>query len=153
MRRALAVALLLSLAPAMAQTQTATVRGVVSDRSGAVIPGATVTLTNVDQDRPWSVTTNAVGEYVFVQIPPGNYALSAEARGFKKYHQGGLILQVAQIAELNLALELGAVTETVEVTGQALLLETASSTLGEVVNSRIAEALPLNGRNVLQLVR
>jgi len=136
----------------LGQTQTATVRGVVSDRSGAVVPGAAVTLTNTAQNRPWPATTNAVGEYVFVQIPPGPYSLGVEAQGFKRHQQGGLTLEVAQIAELNITLEVGAVAETVEVTGQALLLETASSTLGEVVAGRAVEALPLNGRNVLQLV-
>src|SRR5215472_3090875 len=65
---------LLAVAGLPAQTQTATVRGVVTDRSGAVVPRTTVVLTNVDQNRYWRSTTNAEGEYVFVQIPPGNYS-------------------------------------------------------------------------------
>ncbi len=150
--------ILLTLAAAVtaivgeAQTQTATLRGVVQDATGAVIPGATVTLTNVDQNRPWKSTTNQVGAYVLLQIPPGNYKLEVEAAGFKKFEQAGLILNVAQVAEINPVLELGAVTEVIEVTGQSPLLETATSTLGEVVNSITTENLPLNGRNVLQLV-
>ena len=134
------------------QTQTATVRGIVTDRSSAVIPNATVTLTNVDQNRTWRTTSNAEGDYVIVQIPPGNYELTAEATGFKRYQRSGLILEVAQVAELDISLELGAVTETVEVKTQAPLLETASSTLDSVVNEKTAEALPLNGRNIMLLV-
>ncbi|MBI3280922.1 MAG: carboxypeptidase regulatory-like domain-containing protein, partial [Acidobacteria bacterium] len=136
----------------MAQTQTATVRGVVQDSTGAVIPGARLILTNVDQNRPWEATSNEVGAYVFLQIPPGNYKLEVTAPGFKKNERPGMVLEVAQIVEINPTLQVGVVTETVEVTGQTPLLETASSTLGEVVNSVTTENLPLNGRNVLQLI-
>jgi hypothetical protein len=146
-----AVALLLSL-PLFAQTQTASVRGVVQDSSGAVIPNAALTLVNVDQNRFWSTQANDSGAYVFLQIPPGNYRLQVEAQGFKRFAREGLILQVAQVAELNVQLEVGALSETVQVRAETPLLETASSTLGEVVNSLTSENLPLNGRNVLQLV-
>jgi hypothetical protein len=110
-------------------------------------------LTNVDQNRSWTAASNASGEYVFVQIPPGRYTLSAEAPGFKKYERRAFVLEVAQILGLPVKLEIGAVTETVEVTGEAPILETQSSTLGEVINSRTTESLPLNGRNVLQLIQ
>ncbi|MDE0104508.1 MAG: TonB-dependent receptor [Bryobacterales bacterium] len=143
--------LLASLA-AFSQTQTATVRGTVSDASGAVIPGAVLTLTNVDQNRPWSAESNAAGAYVFQQIPPGNYSLLVEAEGFKGHQRPSFILQVAQVAEIDVPLEVGDVTEVVEITAEAPLLATATSDLGEVVNSLTAESLPLNGRNVLQLI-
>jgi len=148
----LTVGMTLAAVNAQAQTQTATVRGVVTDSSGAVIPGARLTLTNIDQNRPWSTESNDAGAYVFQQIPPGNYSLEVETDGFKKYSRPSFILQVAQIAEINVPLEVGAVTEVVEITAEAPLLSTVSSDLGEVVNSRTAESLPLNGRNVLQLV-
>ena len=137
---------------AAAQTYTATVRGVVTDASGAVIAGAAVTLLNVEQNRPYPFITNQSGEYVVVQLPPGSYNLSVKAAGFKQYQRTGLTLEVAQVVEIDVPLEVGAITEAIEVTGQAPLLETASSTLGEVVNSKTTEALPLNGRNVMQLV-
>src|SRR5262249_28849629 len=92
------------------------------------------------------------GEYVLVQIPPGNYRLTVQAPGFKKYNREGLVLQVAQTIALDVSLELGAVTEAVQVTAEAPLLESANSFLGEVVNKRSAEALPLNTRNLTQLV-
>ncbi len=137
---------------ALAQTQTATVRGTVTDSSGAVIPGAALTLTNVDQNRPWAAESNAAGAYVFQQIPPGNYSLAVETEGFKRYERRQFILQVAQVAEIDVPLEIGDITEVVEISAEAPLLETATSDLGEVVNSRTAESLPLNGRNVMQLI-
>ncbi len=142
-----------ALVPALlSQTHTATLRGLVTDSSGAVVAGAPLTLTNVDQSRTWKAVSNAAGEYIFVQVPAGRYSLTAEMAGFKKYQREGMVFAVAQIAEINVPLEVGALTETVEVTSQAPLLDSVSSTLGEVVNSRTAEALPLNGRNILQLV-
>ena len=139
-----------ALAPA--QTQTATLRGRVTDNSGAVIPSVQVVLTNIDQGRSWNASTNNEGVYEFVQIPPGKYSLAVEARGFKKYQHTGMTLEVAQVAAMDVSMELGSVTETVEVSTQVALLETASSTLDSLVNNKSAEALPLNGRNVLQLV-
>jgi hypothetical protein len=149
--RPIVVCLLSGLA-ALGQTQTVTVRGFITDRSAALVPNATITLTNVDQKRSWSVSTNSEGAYVFVQIPPGTYDFAAEAPGFKKHQRSGLVFEVAQVAAIDITLEVGAVTETVEVKTEAPLLETASSTLGSVVNGKAAESLPLNGRNILQLV-
>ena len=146
------VLLLVSASAALAQTFTATVRGVVNDASGAVVSGAMITLTHVDQNRSVKYTTNQNGEYEFLQVPPGNYTLTAEATGFKKYQRSGMVLEVAQVAAIDIRLEVGAVTESIEITAQAPLIETASSTLGEVVNGKSADALPLNGRNSLQLV-
>ena len=151
-RIAIAIMLVAMLPVGWAQTQTATVRGEVTDSTGAVIPGAALTLTNLDQNRPWEVESNAAGAYVIQQIPPGNYSLVVQADGFKRYERQRFILQVAQVAEINVPLEVGDITETVEITAEAPLLETATSDLGEVVNSRTAESLPLNGRNVLQLI-
>ncbi|MBI4873810.1 MAG: TonB-dependent receptor [Acidobacteria bacterium] len=142
----------LSAMPLAAQTQFASVRGIVQDSSGAVVPNAALTLTHIEQNRPWTTRSNEAGAYVFMQIPPGSYKLEVEAQGFKKFAREGMTLQVAQIVELNVAMELGALTETIQVAAETPLLETASSTLGEVVNSMTSENLPLNGRNVLQLV-
>ena len=145
--------LILALAvSAGAQTQTATVRGTVTDTSGGVVPRATLSMINVDQNRPWKTVTNEDGEYVFVQIPPGNYKLEVEARGFKKVERETFTLEVAQVLGLDIRMEVGNLTETVQIHAQAPLLDTATSSLGEVVNSITSEALPLNGRNVLQLI-
>ncbi|MBY0503943.1 MAG: carboxypeptidase regulatory-like domain-containing protein [Bryobacteraceae bacterium] len=151
LRSLVAVSLLLTSA-VFGQTQSATLRGSVKDASGALVPNATLTLTNVDQNRASATTANDSGEYVFVQILPGRYTLEVTANGFKKYRQNTFRLEVAQVASYDVVLDVGAVTETIEVKTDAPLLEAASSTLGEVVNSLTAESLPLNGRNVLQLV-
>src|SRR5215813_32290 len=135
-----------------AQTQTATVRGSVKDSSGAVVPGALLTLTNIDQNRPWKTATNEAGEYALLQIPPGRYTLQVEGKGFKTVRRDVFTLEVAQILGLDIQMEVGNIAETVQVSGEAPLLDTISSTLGEVVNARTTESLPLNGRNVLQLI-
>jgi hypothetical protein len=152
MRWTIGAAVLLCARAAWPQTFTATIRGVVTDSSGAVVAGAVVTLTHIEQNRGVKYTTSQSGEYEFLQAPPGTYTLTAEAAGFKKYERRGMTLEVAQVAQIDIRLEVGAVTESVEITAQAPLLEAASSTLGEVVNSKSADALPLNGRNALQLV-
>jgi hypothetical protein len=138
--------------PLVAQTQTATLRGAVKDPAGAVVPNATLILTNLAQNRPLEGRSNDSGEYVFVQIPPGRYSLQVTSTGFKKFLQPEFTLEVAQVAAFDVTLEIGAATEIVEVRGEAPLLDAATSTLGEVVNALTTESLPLNGRNVMQLV-
>ena len=141
-----------SCAAMWGQTHTATVRGTVTDASGAVVRDVAVSLTNVDQRRKWVATTGDTGEYVLVQIPPGNYKLRLEARSFKTHERVGLTLQVAQTAELDVRMEMGAVTDTVQVTAETPLVELGSSSLGEVINARFAEAMPLLSRDINQLV-
>jgi hypothetical protein len=98
------IGILLGCAAGWGQTHTVTVRGIVKDSSGGVVRNAAVSATNVDQGRRWDTRTADAGEYVLVQIPPGNYALSVAAPGFKKYDRTGLVLQVAQTAELDVSL-------------------------------------------------
>ncbi len=141
------------LAPlASAQTQSATVTGAVHDAAGAIMPNAHLTLINQGQNLPWKVVTNDKGEYAFLQIPPGTYSLRVEAAGFKRYQQDAFVLGVAQVMELDVRMEVGSVTETIEVTTQPDLIETANASLGEVINARTIESMPLNGRNAIQLV-
>ena len=109
-------------------------------------------MTNIDQNRTWTATTNDSGSYDIEQIPPGRYSFTVQAPGFKRYERVDFTLQVNQIADIDVSLQLGSVTETVEVSGEAPLLESASSALGEVVNHLTTVALPLNGRDVMQLV-
>src|SRR5215510_3468478 len=137
---------------AVAQTQTATVRGLIRDSGGGLIEHAVVVLTNIDQQRNWKVLSGPSGEYVLVQVPPGNYSLKVEAAGFKTYERKGLILQVAQTAVIDLMLEIGSVGESIEVTAATPLLESANSYVGEVVNSRTAETLSLLTRIITQKV-
>ena len=135
-----------------AQSEAATLRGVVHDASHAVVPKAAVMLTNLDQNRSWNAASNDRGEYDIEQIPPGRYSLTVEVKGFKKFVQPGMTLAVNQVANVDVTLQPGSVTETVQVNDEAPLLETASSAMGEVVNHLTTTALPLNGRDIMQLV-
>jgi hypothetical protein len=146
------IALVVCAVTALAQTQSATVRGLVFDPSGRPVPNSTITVRNIDQKRDWQTLTNDSGAYNLPQLPPGPYMLRATAPGFKAQERTDLLLHVAQVAEVNLTLSLGDVAEVVSVTVQTPLLEAGTSSLGEVVNSLVTTALPLNGRNSLQLI-
>ncbi|MEX2304162.1 MAG: carboxypeptidase-like regulatory domain-containing protein [Bryobacterales bacterium] len=131
--------------------QAGQIVGRVTDSSGAVVSGAAVNITEVATGFSRSTTTGEAGQYVFPNLRPAGYELTAEASGFRLYRRTGLELQVSQSLTLNIELQVGAVTETVDVVGNAIQVNTTTSELSEVVDqSRIVE-LPLNGRNVLQL--
>ncbi len=138
---------------AMAQSSTATLNGTVTDENGAVIAGATVTLINTATGQSRTAASNNAGFYTFPQVKPDKYQLKVERQGFAPLVREEVLLQVGDTVVLDLSLKVGGVGETVTVTGTtAPLLETGSSSLGEVVNSRTIESLPLNGRNTMQLV-
>ncbi len=134
-----------------AQAGTAELNGNVSDASGAVVVNARVTAANAETGISREAVTSGTGGYVITLLPPGNYNLSVEAPGFRKTVQNNVELQVNQRAEVNFTLQLGQVSETVEVTAAAPLLESQSSSLGTVVNTQLTSELPLNGRNFVQL--
>ena len=142
---------LVSTLPALAQTATAELSGNVTDSTGAVIANAKVTATNPETGSFREVTTDQGGFYSFTLLQPGTYNLSVEAPGFRKTVQNNLELRVNQRAEVNLQLQLGQVTDTIEVKAAAPLLESQSSSLGTVINTQLTEELPLNGRNFVQL--
>lgn len=134
-----------------AQKDTGTIAGTVTDPSGAVVAGARVVVTDVDRGGVFSTTTNQSGEYVASPLMVGHYRVAVEHAGFKKAVSEPVALDVQQRAVVNIKLQLGQATQTVEVTGAAPLLETQTSELGQVVGSRQVENLPLNGRNFAQL--
>lgn len=134
-----------------AQAPTGSITGTVSDASGAVVSSATVTLTNPSTNFQRAVTTNSSGVYDLPSLAPGNYNIKVEMPGFKSNVQNGVELQVGQVARIDFSLQVGNVSDTVEVTGGAPVLDTDTTALGTVIeNKRIVE-LPLNGRNYLQL--
>ena len=146
------IALICALSiPAAAQVATAELSGSVLDSTGAAVANAKVTATNVATNVAREITTDASGNYILSFLQPGDYRLSVEAPGFRKLVQTGVTLQINQQARVNLTLELGEVSQTLEVTGQAPLLESESSSLGTVVNQKLVNDLPLNGRNFIQL--
>src|SRR3984957_11357706 len=124
----------------------------VPDTSDAVVVGATVTATNSQTNAVRTSTTNSAGNYTFPAMPPGVYNVKAETRGFKGEVREGVELEVEQIARIDFHLQVGAVTETVEVTGGAPLLTTESATVGTVIDNNRIVSLPLNGRSFTQLI-
>ncbi len=141
--------LVIGAAPLFAQS-TATIVGVVRD-SGGVLPGATVTVRNVDTGLTRSVPTGGDGAFRFPALPVGPYEIRAELSGFRTSVRSGVRLQVGQEAVLDMVLELGSIQETVTVTGEAPLVETTTSALGAVVTAEEIASLPLNGRNYIGL--
>ncbi len=144
--------LLLVAGTVLAQDPRGTFTGVVTDSTGAVIPGVTVTAHNDATGVSISTTTNDVGNYAIPFLPIGTYTLTAESPGFKKYMRTGLRLRVTEVAEVNITLELGEVTETVEVSSEAPLLDTAGATLGQVIDEKRISELPLYAGNPLELI-
>lgn len=134
-----------------AQVDTATIVGTVQDFSGAVIPNALVSATAVDTNVKVSARTDPAGNYVITPLKIGEYVLSVEASGFKKQTRSGVLLQIQDRVRMDLTLEVGSVTEAVNVSGETPLLQTESSSLGDVIASEQISDLPLNGRDYTQL--
>ncbi len=135
-----------------AQTQTGRIWGTVTDASGAVIPGASITVTNVGTTLAKTAVANDQGRFVITDLMPATYEVSAEITGFKKFVQGGILLHVADSLEIQIRLDVGSISETVNVSAETPLLNTTTSSLGEVVENKAIMELPLNGRQTLSLV-
>jgi len=146
------VVLLASASRLAAQTSTGEVNGTVTDSTGAVIPGATVTLTNQGTKIARTAVTNASGNFVFINVPSGTYTLSIELQGFKTVQVSPFDIAVNQTLTRSVRLEVGAVTEALTVTAEAPLLQRSSSELGTVITEKAVHDLPLNGRNFTQLL-
>lgn len=134
------------------QFTTASLSGNVADPSGAVIPDAKVTVQNVDTGFTQTVNTGPAGDYLFTRLPVGNYKLTVEKSGFAPYVQAGIQLAVNQTATQAITLNVGALSQQVAVTGDASLVTTESATVSQVVNQQQIVELPLDGRQVQQLV-
>src|SRR5205809_6785630 len=131
---------------------TAQISGTVKDQTGAVLPGVEVTATQTDTGIARSAVTNETGSYVLPNLPIGPYRLEASLPGFRTYAQTGIVLQVNANPVINATLEVGQVSEQVEVQANATQVETRSVGVGQVVeNARILD-LPLNGRQVVDLI-
>lgn len=137
---------------AQAQLATAALNGVVNDSSGAVIPGATVELKNMNTNVTQTALTNGSGIYVLLQIPPGTYTLTISKPGFETKTQGPFTLTVNQTSSFDFTLMVGSSTQTVTVQATGANLQTSSAELGTVVATREVNDLPLNGRNFTQML-
>ena len=141
-----------ALSPAMnAQTTYGSIVGTATDPTGASVPNVEVTVTNEETGVAQTRTTNELGAYSFTTLYPGSYAIHAEASGFRPVDIRQIVLQVNQTARFDLAMEVGQVTEIIEVVAAAPVLATDTSDVGHVVANREILDLPLNGRSYLQL--
>jgi Carboxypeptidase regulatory-like domain len=136
----------------MAQKNTGTIRGAVTDSSGAMVAGAEVTVTNNGTGESRTVTANEEGQYVAPDLAIGTYSVSVKKQGFKGFVAKDVELHVASIAEVNVQLQVGITTESVTVTANALQVQTDSAVMGEVVTGEQVRGLPLNGGNFVELL-
>ena len=130
---------------------TGSVSGFVKDGTGAVVPSAKISLTNTSTNVQVSTTSDNNGEFQFLQLAPANYSLVVESKGFKKTNIASVLVQVDQITRAEVTLEVGSITDSVQVEAVAPLLENDKSTMSSVVDSRNISSMPLNGRNSLDL--
>jgi hypothetical protein len=136
---------------AAGQTLDTGILGTITDPGGAIVPAASVTITQPSTGLSRSVTAGADGGYEVRYLTPGEYTVEVRAPGFKAERRSGIVLQISQLARIDFSLQVGQVQETVEVTATAPILQTESAVLGEVVATERIVNLPLNGRNFLQL--
>ena len=144
-------AILIAAAQLLAQSTTS-LRGVVSDSGGAVVPGAIVSISNPAMGFNRQTATDDGGQYQFPQIPPGSYDLKVEQQGFRVATKNGMELQVNTPSTVNMKLELGNVTETINVVGEAPALNTVDASVGNAFTQLQVRQLPLLTRNVVELL-
>src|SRR5213593_4568751 len=153
MRRLVAACILLLIhAPLCAQSQRGSIEGTIRDSSGAILPGASITITNAETGSLFRTLSGDSGAYVAPQLLPGFYNVAAELTGFKQLRIERVQVNVDSAVVLDLKMELGQINETVTVEGETALVNTESGALGHVVQNRQIVDLPLNGRNVFDLV-
>ena len=146
------MATLIMAVSARAQLSTATLFGTVTDNTGAVIPNATITLTQIDTNLSRTLVSNGEGQYRGEFLPIGSYSAKVEAAGFKALEQKGIGLTATQNANLNFMLNIGTESTVVEVTSEVPLVNFGNSTLSRTVDSVEVDNLPLVGRNAYRLL-
>lgn len=142
---------MLASLPLLAQETSAGIVGRVTDPTGSAIVGASVKAKDLDRGTDWPTSTNEDGIYAFPRVPNGRYSLTVEAKGFKTYINPSFTLEVNQRARLDVSLQVGALTETIEVTGQAALLQTDTTQVGATIDSSQIDHTPLISRNPVAL--
>lgn len=144
--------LLIAGTTASAQTVYGSIVGTVADATGSGVPSASVMLTNLGTNEARTAQTDTNGNYTFVNLLPGNYAITIEKAGFKKLVRQPIEIQVNSAIRIDLPIEVGDSMQTVQVTGESPLVQTQNATIGTEVEARQVADLALNGRNVLNLI-
>jgi hypothetical protein len=139
--------LMVTTQDAAAQVDEGSINGTITDGTGAVVPNAAVTLLNTDVGLTLKGTADSKGAYTFSPVRIGHYSISVTAPGFAKTTQENVTVDVSQNLQVNVALKLGAATETVDVTTAPPLMQTADASVGQIVTEKSINDLPLNGRN------
>lgn len=147
------VLIILTSIPGWAQSTTSTVGGIVTDRTGAAVFGATITVVNIATGVAYHTTSDDRGAYRVSQLPPGNYTLKVASSGFATQESQIFPVVVDQQVQQNLTLEVGSTTQTVTVSAGALLLDPENSNQGQVIENKKIDDMPLNGRDYLQLAQ
>jgi outer membrane receptor protein involved in Fe transport len=147
------VALLGTVPRGNAQSTGGRIRGTVTDPSGGAVSGAKVTLLNEDTNTSRETQTSTTGEYLFLEVPVGSYEIDVVGTGFKKYQRKGIVLVLNEIANVDVALQVGGSMETVEVTGAPPVIDTTTTQLGAVMTDQSVRELPLSTRNTYQLLQ
>src|ERR1700756_134079 len=153
--RTFAIFAVVLLMPNYARAQAvanAQIHGVVTDASGALVPAAHIKATQADTGQTRSTVTGTDGAYVLPNLAVGPYSLEVSADGFRNYVQSGIILQVANNVQINVALQVGAVTQELRVSANAAMVETQDTAISQVVDQRRIVDLPLNGRQATDLI-
>ncbi|MGH9734650.1 MAG: carboxypeptidase regulatory-like domain-containing protein, partial [Candidatus Acidiferrales bacterium] len=149
---AVSILAVLLFIPAAWGQATTSLRGTISDPSGAAVPNATIQLINADTNLQRATTSDAQGNYIFSAVLPGNYVLDVKATGFATYHQAGIQLLVNLPATITVKMKIGQSTETVTVTERAPLLNTTDASEGNTMGGRQLQQLPIEARDVVQLL-
>jgi len=136
----------------LAQSTSATITGRIIDQSKAAIVGANVVATNVDTRVQQSTTTGPEGLYTIVSLMPGNYKLEVQKQGFRTVVKPDIVLHVQDVSTINFEMSVGAISESITVTGGAPLVNTESAAVSTVVDRKYVENMPLNGRSFQDLV-
>jgi len=138
---------------AHAQSTGGRIRGTITDPSGGAVVGASVMVINEATHATRDVETGANGEYIFLEVPVGSYEIDVTSQGFKKYARKGIPLDLNEVVSVDVVLQIGGSTDVVEVTGAPPVIDTSSTQLGAIVNERSSTQLPLNQRDVFQLLQ
>jgi outer membrane receptor protein involved in Fe transport len=147
----LGAVLALLVISAAAQSPTGEIHGIVQDSSGLAAPGIPILVLDQETGRRYEAASNETGDYLVRSLPPGRYTISAEKEGFKKFVRQGVSVNALQNVRVDVVLEVGAVSQTVVVAGEAPQVDTRTSTVGTLVDDKRIVDLPLNGRNIVSL--